>query len=93
MDQQNFGAFTTMDASHISHIISTLIYYISYIHTMSWYYIKHVNCVSSCLILIIIIIGKWSTARNMRAPKGYGQLGLPDKDVDNNYHLVTNEND
>ena len=64
---------------------------------MSWYYIKHsltnVNCVSSCIILIITIIGKRSTARNVRAPKGYGQLGLPDKDVDNNYHLVTNEND
>ena len=62
---------------------------------MSKYYIKHslinVNCVASCIMLIITITGKWSTARNMRAPKGYGQLDLPDKDVDNNYHLVTNE--
>ena len=31
--------------------------------------------------------------RTCQSDKGYSQLGLPDKDVDNNYHLISKEND
>jgi hypothetical protein len=43
---------------------------------------------------LYITVGRPScTARSARAPKGYSQLGVPDKDVvDNRYHLISKEN-
>jgi hypothetical protein len=44
---------------------------------------------------LCITIGRPScTARSGRAPKGYSQLGVPNKDVvDDRYHLISKEND
>ena len=49
----------------------------------------HVSCITKT-------VGKSNcTARKgARAPKGYSQLGIPDKGVvDSKYHLISKEND